>query len=92
VPIYHFHCEACQAPTRRLLAVADQRKPGVCPKCGGTLIRDYKAPSMIVVERLDNGAMGKALERFADAEEVFRERKDKSIREAKIARGEEVPE
>lgn len=92
MPVYNFHCQACEAPLRRLLAKEAKGQPGVCPKCGGALIRDFKPPSMIVVERLDNGAMSKALERFADAEEVFRERKDKSIRDGKIARGEEVPE
>ena len=46
-----------------------------CSKCGkGVLVRVLKTSvSARITERLDNGAMPKALERLANAEEVYRD-------------------
>jgi hypothetical protein len=43
-------------------------------KCGCLMKRDTRGPSTHVKERLDNGCMVKALERYADAERIFQER------------------
>ena len=47
----------------------------VC-KCGYCAVRLTKGPSTSIMERLDNGVMVKALERYADAERIFQERHD----------------
>jgi hypothetical protein len=36
--------------------------------------RVVAGPSTSIVERLDNGAMPKAVERYSDAERIFKER------------------
>ena len=43
-------------------------------KCGTELIRDGSGPSTSIKEVLDNGAMPKAVERFADIEDMMHER------------------
>lgn len=43
-------------------------------ECGGKFDWDPSGPSAAVKEILDNGAMPKAVERFADAERLYHER------------------
>jgi hypothetical protein len=43
-------------------------------KCGYLMRRVVAGPSTSIVERLDNGAMPKAVERYSDAERIFKER------------------
>jgi hypothetical protein len=40
------------------------------------MIRVSNGPSTRILEKLDNGSMVKALERYADAERIFQERHD----------------
>lgn len=95
MPIFNFVCSSCKQPTKRLLdkvsEVADKECRKALPNggvCLGKLVHTPTGASSQVVERLDNGAMAKVLERYADAEVVFKERKDARIREAKELRGE----
>lgn len=45
-------------------------------QCGKIMQRAVKGPSTQMIERLDNGSMVKALERYSDAERIFQERHD----------------
>lgn len=48
-----------------------------CPVCGGQGKAIMKAASIQVVERLDNGAMARRVERLHNIEEIMEERADK---------------
>ena len=50
-------------------------KQKIC-KCHYQMIRVSNGPSTRILEKLDNGSMVKALERYADAERIFQERHD----------------
>lgn len=78
MPLYNTTCPNCKYRKRFLTTGAsfdsislEQKK---CPKCGTELIRDGAGPSTSVKEVLDNGAMPKAVERFADIEDMMAER------------------
>lgn len=43
-------------------------------ECGEAMVRTPNGPSTHVMEKLDNGAMSRALERYSDAERIFAER------------------
>ncbi len=73
MPLYYFHCRDCAGNSRRILTPGEV-KGAACRECGGKLKRNPKPPSTQVMERLDNGVMKRALERFADAEELHRDR------------------
>jgi hypothetical protein len=47
----------------------------MCP-CGYIVQRLTKGPSTSIMERLDNGIMVKPVERYSDAERLFKERHD----------------
>ena len=44
-------------------------------QCGKEMLRVGNGPTTQVMERLDNGCMPKALERHAEAERIFEERR-----------------
>ena len=48
-----------------------------CPKCGSACRSIIKAGSVRVVERLDNGAMARTVERLHNVEEILDEVADK---------------
>ena len=48
-------------------------KQKIC-KCNYQMLRMTAGPSTSIVEKLDNGSMVKALERYSDAERIFNER------------------
>lgn len=59
----------------RVIAVtADEASKRSCSRCGGKLVRDARGPTSVVMERLDNGAMVRTMERLADAERLTSER------------------
>lgn len=72
MPMFHFRCEACEEPVSRLLP-SDKVGPGSCPKCKGKLKREPKGASSRTVEKLDNGAMPRAVERLSDIERMRKE-------------------
>ena len=75
MPIYHFECAKCSRAFRVLMARVDG--PYLCLLCGEEMVRQPSAPTTQVKEVLDNGAMTKSLERYADAEFLFKERAGK---------------
>lgn len=76
MPLYYFRCEACGKEVRRLCSIDEAKNKHSC-SCGNVLIRAPRPPSTSIKETLDNGLMGRRLERYSDAERLFRERAKK---------------
>lgn len=73
MPLYHFKCTSCDWSGRRLIESTEVAKQ-TCSECSRPVKREPRPPSTHVIETLDNGHMVKKVERFADAEHLFRER------------------
>lgn len=71
--LYYFECTGCEEATRRLLEPSEASNQ-ICKKCGANLKRVPTAPSAHQIEILDSGAMSKKVERFSEAERLYRER------------------
>lgn len=82
MPLYKTKCQKCGAHksllTMKFSWEEIEESLKKCPSCEGELVRDGKGPSTSVKETLDNGAMPRAVERFADIEAMKRERIDKA--------------
>jgi hypothetical protein len=72
--LYHFSCSGCEEATRRLLNTPSEISSQICKKCGDKLTRVPNPPTCAVIEILDNGIMSKKVERFSEAERLYRER------------------
>ncbi len=74
MPTFTFRCDDCGA-TRRFLA--DEPPDHVECVCENesTMRRVPRGPSATVKERLDNGLQRRVVERFADAERLYEERR-----------------
>lgn len=72
MPLFNFHCPKCDVPVRLLLDSADQAQSH--KKCGETLKRVLGAASSQAMEVLDNGIQPRRVERYAEAERIFKER------------------
>lgn len=74
MPQYRYVCSACGSERRRICPANIAATPWVsCSGCGGELVRAPSGPTSRVVERLDNGAMSRPLERLSEAERIFKE-------------------
>jgi putative FmdB family regulatory protein len=82
MPLYRYRCSVCELDVTRIHG-AKERPELACAECGGTLVRNPRGPSTQVVEKLDNGAMGRAVERLADAERLYHERSKNHTREVR---------
>lgn len=71
--LYHFICQGCGEATRRILEPSEVNGL-TCKGCGAALKRDPQPPSTQVLERLDNGAMARRVERLSNAEQLYRDR------------------
>jgi putative FmdB family regulatory protein len=81
MPLYYFRCGPCNSQIKVFCKpekLQDERK---CKTCGSNLVRNQQSPTTNVMEILDNGLMARAVERIADAEEVFKERARKDTLE-----------
>jgi hypothetical protein len=77
MPKYHFRCDGiCGREVVRLIASAKAKELDgrPCQSCAGIMRRAPRPPTAMVVERLDNGLMPRAVERPADAERLYHER------------------
>lgn len=74
MPLFNYVCDTCGAEHQRLRAPVPE---GIaCGKCGqGRLKWKPTGPSAQVVERIDLGTGIRAVERPAEAERLFKERK-----------------
>ncbi len=78
MPLYNVFCSKCgymgQLLAKKVWTQMDARDL-ICPGCDKyLLLRCGKGPTTNVKEKLDNGVMVRAVERYADAEELFHER------------------
>jgi hypothetical protein len=70
---FSYKCEDHGVFTKSL----DKReKKQLCPKCGKESLALIKAGSVSIVEKLDNGAMSRAVERLHNIEEIMSNRAD----------------
>jgi protein-arginine kinase activator protein McsA len=71
MPIYKLVCPKCGQKVKKL---AKAKPDTVCTKCFVLMERQMAPPDVQVKEVLDNGAMPRKVERFKDAEQLFRDR------------------
>ena len=72
MPLLKFKCETCGRPKERIIEVG--QSPGDCAYCGGLLLHAPTGPTCQVIEKIDTGSMGKAVERLADGQRLRDER------------------
>lgn len=70
---FSYKCEEHGIFTKSL---QKREKKQVCPKCGKESLAIIKAGSVSIVEKLDNGAMSRAVERLHNIEEIMNDRAD----------------
>lgn len=78
--LFKLRCQGCSKPKSVIADNFDSipTERFRCGKCGETMKRETLGPSTSILERLDNGSMVRALERYSDAEQIFQERHDKA--------------
>lgn len=69
MPLYYQKCSKCSKVVKRICILSELNT--IC-SCGGRLVRTPKPVSFTVKEVLDNGIQPRQLERYSDAEEVFK--------------------
>lgn len=74
MPLFHFYCDECSQEIKRILSVEELVNPVACPICQGPTYRKARGPTSQVTEILDNGLMGRKVERLKDAERLYKER------------------
>lgn len=74
MPMYHYRCEPCRTDAMLLRKPEKAKDPAICPGCQQPMTRDPKPPTSMVKETLDNGIMGRRVERLANIEEIGKER------------------
>jgi hypothetical protein len=75
MPLYRFFCAVCDKTVRKMLEPGEQAQQQHCT-CGEPLARSTPATSSDVMEVVDNGLMTRRVERYSEAERLFRERSD----------------
>lgn len=73
--LFKYTCKACGTPKQSICEPEQVNSPPPCKKCGGELTRTPSPPTTSSYEVLDNGLMSKRIERFTDAERLYKERK-----------------
>ena len=75
MPLYKMKCDKCGVIQRRVLSHYETIK-GMDFRClcGGLFVKQNPEPTTQSMERLDNGAMPRAVERYTDAEQLMQER------------------
>lgn len=75
MPLYYFKCSgpSHEFKVKRILTPEEADQPQKCV-CGALLQRDAQGPNTTVHEVLDNGLMPRSLERFSDAQRLYKER------------------
>jgi hypothetical protein len=73
MPLYYYGCPTCKNVCRRILDVdAAEHHIQIC-KCGLEMERADEGARARITETLDNGVMVRKLERYADAENIYKE-------------------
>lgn len=73
MPAFCLKCKECGV-FRRKLAKTWALVNLKCPDCDGEMERAPEGPATQVMESLDNGVMVRRVERFRDAERMYKER------------------
>lgn len=86
MPLYNFQCDACKRTVRRIFDVqdVDSFEGSICfdnGACQGKWRRVPTGPTSQVMEKLDNGISPRTVERWSDAERVWKERSDNDPRD-----------
>jgi hypothetical protein len=77
MPLFYGKCKCCGLEKKFLTLDDDWDSiPDIFKgcKCGGSFVRNAQGMASSIKEVLDNGAMPRAVERFADIEEMKQER------------------
>lgn len=82
MPLYYFRCTSCGEQVRKILTPQQASSKSYLCLCGGKLERTPLGPSSQAREVLDNGLMLRAVDRPAEAEELYRTRA-KEVEEAR---------
>ena len=82
---FSFSCEDCGSFRK---SMERRAKTTACPSCGKLSPLILKPASVQVVERLDNGAMARSVERLHNIEELMEERNEKSSKRVRELQGE----
>lgn len=76
-----FFSYKCETHGEFRLSLKKRTKLGICPQCQSDCKPVIKAGSVQVMERLDNGAMARSVERLSDIEQIMNDRADKHTEE-----------
>lgn len=68
----------CETDGEFKMSLIKRLKEAKCPKCNSLSKPILKAGTSQVLEKLDNGAMVRAVERLDDIETIMKERNDKN--------------
>lgn len=74
MPLYYFFCETCGDSRNRILTPALSREPQHCKVCETILYRTPRGASSQTMEVLDSNTLVRPVVRYADAEQLFKER------------------
>jgi len=83
---FSYKCPKCDTQFKKSLP--KRQKSQKCPNCNEEARVLLNAGSVQVVERLDNGAMARAVERLHNIEDIMEERDAKSTKDAMEKLGE----
>jgi hypothetical protein len=76
--LFRVRCSGCRTALARIRGTSAEATAEPCGGCGKKVVREAQGPSSTKMECLDNGAMAKSVERFADAERLYKERADQA--------------
>lgn len=76
MPIFYFKCKKCNKEYKKLLSPNKAKETQPCPVCFQQLERDYKDPSTIIKEVIDNSIMTRRVEQYANSPELIEEREE----------------
>jgi len=74
MPLFVYWCNACAVEVRKICPPERANDEVKCRACGAAVSRQPQGASTTVYETLDNGLMPRRLERFSEAERLFKER------------------
>lgn len=74
MPLYNFSCKKCGKAFKKLYSVDAFSKAVTVCACGETATHVPGAASFQSMEVIDNGIMPQRLERYSEAERIFKER------------------
>lgn len=83
---FSYKCEEHGLFTKSMLK---REKKASCPVCGKDSVAVIKAGSVSIVEKLDNGAMSRSVERLHNIEEIMNQRSDEHDKKTGMTENEE---